>query len=129
MQRHVVTEHFQKGDFFVVDNLDPELFHFVIKDKTILEPLVINHGSTPCITGVAELTDFHGKWYHVGLSKDRTKIADDFKKLLEFCSEVKLVLGVNPLQTLEIKHDIQVTTNDEVYLAIADARSQRKAVK
>lgn len=125
------SEKSVKLPFSVVDNLDPTGTVFVIKDTRVVKPIVINLGPTPAVFSVAELQG--GKWYNAGLSDDRLALAEAHEQMEKFCKSIQLVLGILPLQLLEIHVDHSVKTGDDVYVAIAKEReklvSMRKELK
>jgi len=113
-----------KLPFSVVDNLDPSGTVFVIKDTRVVKPIVINLGPTPATFSAAEFRG--GKWYHAGLLDDRLALAASHEEMEKFCKSIQLVLGILPLQLLEIHVDHRVKTDDHVYIAIAQEQERAK---
>ncbi len=113
-----------KPPFSVVDNLDPTGTVFVIKDTRVVKPIVINLGPTPATFSAAECRG--GKWYHAGLLDDRLALAASHEEMEKFCKSIQLVLGIYPLELLEIHVDHRVKTDDHVYIAIAQEQERAK---
>ncbi len=87
--------------FCIVDNIDDHGSVFLVKDLRFTDPIVINKGVCPAVCSVAEMNK-NVEWFHVGLSKERERIATSFQKLLEYCQKVELVCNTVPMKMLKI---------------------------
>jgi hypothetical protein len=92
------------NEYAIVENLDSFAKKLIIKELRIKTPILINKGVTPCVASVAEQKPpTHGKWVHVGLYKDRLKIAESYKILKKLCANVQMSIGFNSVGILHVE--------------------------